>query len=251
MKGVIRMKKVLLFTVCLLLMAAGAARADLESLNLGGTYSSGMDYFWNGTAGTTTGGSIDPSSLNGASLPWVYCVDIIDQVYVPVTYASTQVSTTGYVNGSMVNNAGLVAYLLTYAKPADFQSGQGYQAEALQAAIWTIIYDGNTNPIGNPSTNYFQLNTSASPGNVVTLYDTYLNAVKAYAATRTASTDSGYISQYFWLSPGDGSSTVYQGLVTTTNNMRTEGTETPIPGTVWLFGPGLAGLIAFKRKYLG
>jgi len=25
----------------------------------------------------------------------------------------------------------------------------------------------------------------------------------------------------------------------------------PIPGAVWLFGPGLAGLIGLKRKYLG
>ena len=30
-----------------------------------------------------------------------------------------------------------------------------------------------------------------------------------------------------------------------------EGTATPIPGAIWVFGSGLVGLIGFKRRYLG
>ena len=67
------------------------------------------------------GGSIDPSTLDGAALQYVYCASLFTTVYVSNPYAQTSVNKAGIIydlNGpgtgpAMVPNAGQVAWLLT------------------------------------------------------------------------------------------------------------------------------------------
>jgi hypothetical protein len=68
----------------------------------------------------------------------VYCVDLFDNVGVPATYNAT-VTTDGFVNNQLVDNAGQVAWLLDHYAT----TGQGVGAVALQAAIWHVIYNGS------------------------------------------------------------------------------------------------------------
>lgn len=163
------------------MLACSAARAD--DLNLGGTFNQ-IEM----NTGTVGGGSIVVSSLNGNTLAWVYCVDIIDDVYVPADYPNTIVRNDGIVNGSLVNNAGEVAWLLdNYAVAAE---GNANQQIALQAAIWHVIY-GNAEYLVNTAPQY-----------------------STYSADLTAlGSNTDPLSDINWFSPKNTSDTVYQGLV--------------------------------------
>ncbi|MGD0237636.1 MAG: VPLPA-CTERM sorting domain-containing protein [Syntrophorhabdales bacterium] len=230
------MRKVFLFAVCMLLLVAGGARADL--LYLGPDFSSPIYGYENGSSTLTSvgGGSIDPSTLNGNPLPWVYCVGLFTTVGVPGTYNNTGVTTNGYVNGALVNNAGAIAWLLAnYA-----QSGQGGAQIALQAAIWSVEY-----PVGGGGQTYAfdtttgsgQMNSTAS----ISDYESIMSAVIG-SGTLVNPQESGTISNYAWLSPGiTGDSTLYQGLVTQS--------PVPIPAAVWLLGSGLIGLAGIRRRF--
>ncbi len=143
------------------LTCANRAHAQVTTgndLNLGSTYNTfGWSLYSSGSllAANEGGGSISPSFLNGAKLPWVYCVDITDNVGVPANYNNTTVTTNGtvtvgsanpggggtvaggYIVGNSATVAGQIAYVLdTYAN----QAATPLQQEAVQAAIWTLIY---------------------------------------------------------------------------------------------------------------
>ena len=127
-----------------------------NDLELGGNYNT---FAWSLNTGTFSaasegGGSINTSYLNGVQLPWVYCVDIPDNVSVPADYDNTRVSTDGTAefgaNNPWVGTPGLtlvggsativgeITYLLdTYATNA---IGNVTSEEELQAAIWQVIY---------------------------------------------------------------------------------------------------------------
>jgi len=217
------MKKILVLAACLTLLAAGAAQGA-TTLNIGGTFS--HDIFMTGPGGAVTegGGSIETSYLNGTMLPYLYCVDIGTTVYVPGSYAQTVVTTTGHVYGSLVNNATQVAWLLhEYGV-----SGQGDNAKALQASIWSLTNPGYT------------MNQSLAPAAQYSLYTTYLASIPT-----TFNDANNFIDDFFWITPGtldtNGNLVQYQALVA----------PTPIPGTVMLMASGLAGLIGiarFRRK---
>ena len=225
-------------SICLVLLGTviGASRARADDLNLGGTFTQGINMVEFGKQVADGGGSIDISYLNGVQLAWVYCVDLIDQVPVPVDYTDTLVTHNGVILSSgadgagltgiggtppegTVNNAGEVAWLLdTYAI-----GGQGAAQAALQAAIWTVIYGANN----------VYLNTSAYALNstVVTDYDAYIAA----GAGQTAS-----LANLDWLSPQVKGGTVNQGLV-----------SDPVPDggvTLMLLGGALVGLETLRRK---
>src|SRR3954454_22567929 len=140
----------------------GQARADYTaSLFVGGSYTGGIPVTFNKNDLTPTvqyegGGSIDVSKLNNRVLPFLYCLDIPDVVYVNATYGNTNVSTEAKVfygpsnpgppyNGipgtpSTVPNAGSIAWLLkNYGAAASLDTTRVLQA-GLQAAIWKLVY---------------------------------------------------------------------------------------------------------------
>lgn len=181
------------------MLGGGIARAD--TLTLGGTYQS-VNLTVNGVSENNVGsGSIGPSSLNGNTLAWVYCVDLFDDIGVPATYSTTvnyngvitsesnSAAALGLTSG-VVNNAGEVAWLLDhYAAGATSSDAQA----ALQAAIWHVIY-GSYVTLGS--------------GNDTTIVTDY-NSDLAALGTNTAA-----LSTIAWLSPSNGSGPE-QGLVTT------------------------------------
>jgi hypothetical protein len=199
----------------------GPSRADLMGdLSLGGNYTpqSLLNYTFNG-AYDGGGGSIDVSKLNGYTLPWVYCTDIPDNVWVPGDYAHTLINQSGKEwwgggNGNPISgfvsvpNAASVAYLLvTYGNAA---SAIGRAAEGgLQAAIWQVIY-------GSPLFQY-------TPG---TASDAYFNAYLADVYNGHSGDPTQWkkadVSQILWMSPSNDpnisatehSGYNYQGLVT-------------------------------------
>ncbi|MFI5457356.1 MAG: PEP-CTERM sorting domain-containing protein [Isosphaerales bacterium] len=203
-------------------------RAHADVLVLGGDFTS-FNYTFEGTDYKPGGaGSIDPSTLNGISLPWVYCTDIKDDIPVPATYNNTTVTFNGVQttteNGTAVTtNAGQVAWMLgQYANAA---IGDDVKQEALQAAIWKAIYG-----------NKFSVDAS----NSATLISDY-NAIVAAAAGQSAS-----LSSVSWLSPAvAGSSTIYQSLVTSV---------VPEPSSLSIAGLSILGFLGYgwrRRKAQG
>ena len=179
-------------TLALALMLGGSA-ALADDLNLGGNYVP-VSIDENGTPTTVGGGPITISHLNGTQLTYVYCVGLFTDVYVPDDYPDTLVTRNGVVDGALVNNAGEIAWLLDNFAAAAAASTTDQQA--LQAAIWSVEYDGKGVNSGLPVV------TGDSSQGYYTQYQTDL-----------ASLGTAPVSDINWFTPGDGSGTVYQGLV--------------------------------------
>jgi len=227
----------MLVTVALaLVLGSGVARAD--DLNLGGIYNSGITLTGGNVPGTYGGGSITPSHLNGVLLPWVYCVDVPDEVGVPADYANAIVTHNGMIAGSSLNSShsGIASYagngaLATVNNEVEVAwllhsfatlAGTDVNAQiALQAAIWYVIYGS----------------ALSGPTAAVSDYNKDLDALHAAGSGLT-----NYTANYDWLSPSGNSSSVDQGLVT----------YDPVPDggmTVMLLGGALVGLAVLRRKF--
>jgi PEP-CTERM motif len=239
------------FTVLgLLASLACGTRAHANDLNLGGNFNSTPFYTFNGGI-PGGGGPIWPSTLNSVALPYVYCIDIPDNVYVPVDYKHSTVTNNGYAivgsgnpqyNGgglALTPSAGVIAWLLTnYANTASTY----IQQDALQAAIWTAIYGYNTPGyalVVTDSAVFQQMQTDL--GN---------NPTSSTVTLKNAGTAP--VSNFYWLSPGDGSSTSYQALVTA--NVGGATLTTPEPSTFAIAGLGAMAFVAYglrRRKAKG
>lgn len=198
------------------------------------------------------GGSIQPSTLDGSSLPFVYCIQIPVTVTVPGDYDKTQVSDNGTIDpapnnnyptlGSTpvtVRNAGQIAYLLdTFGLTATTNAQQA----ALQAAIWLQAYGGSI----------FSLNTGVS------FYSIYLADLAALGQSGVTG-DNGHtapLSDVAWLTPALTSPDTtkdliyFQALVT---KGRTFSPNLPLPSglVIWsiLGAVGMVGL-GWRRRTL-
>jgi hypothetical protein len=198
--------------ICLAIFLFGAGAAYAGILQLGGSYPSfyySFDVNNVHGSGYLGSGSIDPSYLDGQSLPWVFCTQIEVDVYVPGTYSDTIVDHTG----SSVANADKVAYLLqNYAHSNMTQD----QMRALQAAIWHEIYG---------STEFSIL--SGNSTDFVNDYNTYI-----------ANVGTGNVSEFDWLTPQNGNSK-YQTLVT----------YVPEPGLALLLGFGIMSVSGLAIRW--
>jgi hypothetical protein len=222
--------------VALVVLVLGSSMALADDLYLGGPYNT---IYTSVDPGGIGGGSIGGSTLNSASLPWVYCVDYYDTVGVPGTYSNTFVNNSGTIAGSQTNstNSGItgfngtngsqtavtnameVAWLLqNYATGADTNAQIG-----LQGAIWRAIYGITL--------------TSSNSNTALTDYNKDWNALQAAV---NAGNFPNYIGNFDWLSPQiPNGNSVYQGLVTVPDG----GT------TLMLLGGALVGLGTLRRKF--
>ncbi len=213
------MKKLLVVLAVIALLPVTPAQADSFVM---GDSTNWVSIVYGATNHTVGGGSFDVSTLNGAALPWVYCVDLDHYISLRTTYPNTLVRHDGYVNGSEVNNAAKVAWLLdTYATDA---AGNSAKEAALQGLIWKAIYgDKFTFSISNPS--YGQ-----------------------YAAWMPAAFGSGDVSKYSWLTPD---SRCLGASCPAPDCIQGQVTYQAVPdagSTALLLGAALAGLAAFRRS---
>jgi hypothetical protein len=222
------MKKIVYAIVAFVMIAlSGTTHAtdvkagDLINLHVGGNYSTGILSVVNNVHKAETGGSIDPSSLGGRALDYLYCVDLFTDVNVNADYPYTTVNNAANIHGNTLLHADKVAYLLgKYGV-----GGQGEQAKALQAAIWHEIYA--------PGVYDLDVASYGSTSKIATLYTQYVTE---------AATHAGDVSKFLWINPGKDATglTTYQGLVTSS--------PTPEPGTIMLLGAGMLGLRVFGKR---
>jgi hypothetical protein len=213
------MKKWLVILAVIAFLPVTSAGAD-SILIIGGDTNMVAFTYGSTSYPSAGGGSFDLSTLDGAALPWLYCVDLAHEISLNTTYSNALVSHDGMVNGSTVDYASNVAWLLdTYASQA---AGDRTKEEALQALIWSAIY-----------------------GSSFTFWDTNAS-YQQYTDWKPAVFGSGDVSKYSWLTPDvrctpTAASYCYQGLVT----------YQPVPdggATALLLGAAMAGLAAFRRR---
>jgi hypothetical protein len=221
----------------------GGSAALADDLNLGSNY---VPVYINeaGVGATNVGGGpITVSYLNGSQLAYVYCVGFFTDVYVPGDYNATTVTNNGTADGVTdnnnsqvvaVNNAGEIAWLLdTFAGAAAVAGAGGDQTQeqALQAAIWSVEYNGTGTAAGDPV-----LTGLAGQG----YYGQYLADLSALGS------NTADVATVDWFSPTiSGSSTVYQALVG-------PNAAVPEPASILLLGTLLLFFaISTSRKKLG
>ena len=229
-------RAVAILTVALAVVVLGSSMALADTLSLGGGYNT---IYTSVDTNGIGGGSIQNSTLNGTSLPWVYCVDYYDNVGVPALYSNTFVNNGGTIAGSQtnsnnfgitgfngtngsqtsVNNFVAVAWLLQNF--ASKTVGDTNAQIGLQGAIWNQIYGMTL--------------TNSNSNTALTDYNADLAALAALGGSVP-----NYVSNFDWLSPNGNDPSVMQGLVT----------RVPDGGmTLMLLGGTLVGLGTLRRKF--
>ena len=131
-------------------------------------------------------------------------------------------------------NANVIAGLLDkYANGATTV----IQQDALQAALWTAIYGYNTTGFALVVTN----------SDVLTQMEAYLGYTGSGPIT-VANAPTASVSSIYWLSPGDGSSNIYQALVTANNGSSHDAISSAEPSTLVIAGVSALGFLGYGWK---
>jgi hypothetical protein len=196
------------------------------ALHTGNTYAGGINIKLDGTTiNGEAGGNVPNSSLAGKALSFVYCIDLLHSININATYNAFY-NNKGQLTGRpeiTATNGGKIAWLVTHqAQTATTKEQQA----GLQAAIWKQVYG-----------NRFEL-LSTTGSAIKTAYNNYIAAL----GSNTAS-----VKTVLWIDPRSGSNntTHNQDLVAWGAGFKL---PTPIPGAIWLFGSGIAGLVSFARR---
>jgi hypothetical protein len=160
-------------------LAISGLSAHADSLSLGSTGQS-MSFTFNGDHESGSGGNYTPSSavIGGKTVNFeaVYCVDLNDVINDDAFYNNVVFTTNGVVNGSSVNNAAQIAWLILNTTVTN-----DTQAAGLQAAIWETEYGSHF--------------TLTSGGSIAADEAADLNALSHGVVT------SSLISQLDWITP--------------------------------------------------
>ena len=217
-------RSLLAFTLAVTCATSGVARADVLYLGQHTGSPISLNFTFNGTRHSGEyGGNFAGSTLNGQSLPFLYCVDLNHRVTVNTTYNPTSVTQnaslftrtddrTPTLTYSATTAGRVVSLLQTYAYNSPDEDHQA----ALQAAIWSELYGSNFTLSGS----------SRDWTNVNSIYHSIL-ASSAYTTVDP-------LTNSYWLTPytagSGGTYTPHQGEVTLL---------TPEPASVAMLGIGV------------